>query len=39
MDMQGVDLIYDLSASVYGDGQNFNEDASNSPSSYSILFV
>src|SRR6056300_386374 len=25
-DMQGVDLIYASSASVYGDGQKFNED-------------
>ena len=32
-DMQGVDLIYASSASVYGDGQNFNEDAPKQPQS------
>lgn len=32
-DMQGVDLIYASSASVYGDGGNFNEDAPKHPQS------
>ena len=32
-DMQGVDLIYASSASVYGDGQQFNEDAPKQPQS------
>ena len=32
-DMQGVDLIYASSASVYGDGQQFNEDATKQPQS------
>ena len=32
-DMQGVDLIYASSASVYGDGQQFNEDAPKHPQS------
>ena len=32
-DMQGVDLIYASSASVYGDGQMFNEDAPKQPQS------
>ena len=32
-DMQGVDLIYASSASVYGDGQNFKEDAPKQPQS------
>jgi ADP-L-glycero-D-manno-heptose 6-epimerase len=32
-DMQGIDLIYASSASVYGDGQMFNEDAPKQPQS------
>ena len=32
-DMQGVDLIYASSASVYGDGQQFNEGAPKQPQS------
>ena len=32
-DMQGVDLIYASSASVYGDGHLFNEDATKNPQS------